>query len=158
MVIMGQAPADIRTVLLSCHDALATLGMLRVESGEISTMARKDCPDGMGSAGWFSTRTGTTISFYSLDGHLWLQQDRGRTRIPLGTNATLHRDGYRRTLELSYADETIAVLEHEADPRSEHTADIPLADAEDFDFALFIANVLTDRQRSRWLRNVYRAS
>ncbi len=155
---MGQAPAGIRTVLLSCHDTLSTLGMLRVESGEISTMARKDCPEGMGIAGWFSTRTGTTVSFYSLDDHLWLQQDLVRTRIPLGTEPVLHKDGYRRTLELSYAGEKIAVLEHEADPRSDNTADIPLADAEDFDFALFIANVLSDRQRSRWLRNVYRAS
>ncbi len=133
-------------MLVASHDAWANLAEFDSVTGALREFARGDVEEAA-VQGHYARLSGTTAVLYWVSGSLWLRlgdvvRDVGGETVEVEWAAS----GGRASLSLAEDGEQVASVHYTPGPYFEDDP-TPAVKAEDFDFGLFVRNVLADPAR-----------
>ncbi len=140
-------------LVLQSHDRYDDVLVLDCASNSMSFHSKRGSPElaARPVRGHFTREGGDLVLFYRRDGSLHLRAGEKDVALEPGTSVELRNDTTRGTRTLSVVRDGRAVLQWahkpvEIRPPLEEDP-TPFVEREQFDFALFIENVLNDPQR-----------
>ncbi|MBA3241759.1 MAG: hypothetical protein H0T60_11085 [Acidobacteria bacterium] len=144
-------------MILQSKDKFSELARLNLDTGEVAFVSKHSDPALKKSvpSGGYSIVNGVMCSLYKVGGGLYLRVGEQAFEITDDVKATLNRSAKKHTFQLLRNENLL--LEFIYPPPK---LDIPLADdptpfieEEDFDFLLFVTNVLNDKGRRQRVYN-----
>ena len=146
-----------RQITLQSQDKFAELARLSLDTGEVSFVSKHSDPalKAAVTSGGYSIVNGVMCSLYKVGGGLYLRVGEQALEITDEVEARLDRSPKKHTFQLLRDGKLLLEFIY-SPPKS----DIPLADdptpfieEEDFDFLLFVTNVLKDKSRRQRVYN-----
>jgi hypothetical protein len=142
-------------MLVESHDRFMMIGEFDPESGALREVTRDDAPPELLAQpvrGHYASLDGTRAVLYRSGGKLWLQLDgKARPLAPGGRNVHWSRRGDSSQLILLDNGDVIAAAEYHPRLVGPPLRDdpTPFVEDEDWDFGLFVQNVLMNLDRAR---------
>ena len=98
--------------------------------------------------GFFEKLNGTFVALYASSGQLFLSVEKNVIKITEGVTATVTGGARNRLLKISDENGELASIAYAIDNSSRFVGDqTPFVENEDFDFGLFISNIVTSAVR-----------
>jgi hypothetical protein len=140
-------------MIVESHDRFSDVGDFDPESGDLLEFSRFEAAPADFPEGHYAWLGGTLAVLYRVGGALWLRiGDEARVVDPDGASVVWDRaerlsrlrliDQSNEVAAVEYVSHTDEVVSVQEDPTA-------FAEAEDWDFGLFVRNVLRDKDRRR---------
>jgi hypothetical protein len=141
-------------MLVESYDRFQMIGEFDPASGALREFKRDEAPPELLAEpvrGHYASLEGVQAILYRSDGTLWLRLDGEARPLALDAkNARWSRHGDRSRLILLGNGDTIASVEYRPGPAGPPLRDdpTPFVESEDWDFGLFVQNVVTNPDRA----------
>jgi len=143
-------------MILACQDIFDQLAELDLRDSSVRFLSRKQHPELSASvAGSFSIVNEMMVSLYRVHGGLYFRVGDQVFQVTDDTTSTLETDGKNRRFRLLERENILVDLTY-LTPELEIPLSIdptPFVEEEDFDFLLFVHNVLTQPGRRNGVSN-----
>jgi|SRR5687768_8586684 len=143
-------------MILACQDIFDQLAELDLRDSSVRFLSRKQHPELSASvAGSFSIVNEMMVSLYRVHGGLYFRVGDQVFQVTDDTTSTLETDGKNRRFRLLERENVLVDLTY-LTPELEIPLSIdptPFVEEEDFDFLLFVHNVLTQPGRRNGVSN-----
>ena len=143
-------------MILACQDIFDQLAELDLRDSSVRFLSRKQHPELSASvAGSFSIVNEMMVSLYRVQGGLYFRVGDQVFQVTDDTTSTLETDGKNRRFRLFEREKVLVDLTY-LTPELEIPLSIdptPFVEEEDFDFLLFVHNVLTQPGRRNRVSN-----
>jgi hypothetical protein len=137
-------------MLVQYHDRFDVVAEFNPSSGQLRVQSRPPGLSPAGTEGWFSILAGITVVFYRQTNHLWLRVGERVFDLDGGASVSWSSAGGVAVFRAEDSSGEV-VVRYRAGPNLAEDP-TPFVEDEDWDLGLYVANVVSDEERSELVR------